>query len=367
MPEVLRAGPASMTGACDGSLGSGQSPMDAWACAMGWGLRAAQSHSQRLEREGWLRRYAMTRGHGSLLVATDRGIRVGELELSAAPRPTPTWWAHDCACAWTAAWLTVRRAEWRGPREVLADPELTGKLEWQTRTGWRRSTHRPDLTLAIPDGQVVVEVELQRKDTKRLAAILSMYRELDGRVPDRRGRLRVRQPAPRRPSSRVQPRGRPTCEGDTDRAARRDPHTDNTNGRMIALAASLAAFWICVAVGARRRMANATPNHALGSQPLPRSHARSAPMRRRRARALVGCTARRSDLSPPRRPPARWSDAAGGWLTSAPARSCATTSSRGAGLGSPRRRVEPESASTSGRRERSSASGRGRTPSRTCP
>jgi hypothetical protein len=150
--------------------------MDAWACAMGWGLLTAQSHSRRLESEGLLRRYAMTRGLGSLLVATDRGIRVVELALSAAPRPTPTWWAHDCACAWTAAWLTVRRADWRGPREVLADPRLTGKLEWQTRTGWRRSAHRPDLTIAIPDGQVMVEVELQRKDTKRLVAILSMYR-----------------------------------------------------------------------------------------------------------------------------------------------------------------------------------------------
>jgi hypothetical protein len=175
MPEVLRAGPASMTG-LRWLAAVGPSPMDAWGCAMGWGLRTAQSHSQRLESEGWLKRYAMTRGHGSLLVATDRGIRVAELPLSAAPRPTPTWWAHDCACAWTAAWLTVRRADWRGPREVLADPGLAGKLEWQTRTGWRRSTHRPDLALAIPDGQVVVEVELQRKDTKRLAAILSMYR-----------------------------------------------------------------------------------------------------------------------------------------------------------------------------------------------
>jgi hypothetical protein len=143
---------------------------------MGWGLRATQSHSQRLEHEGWLRRFAMTRGQGSLLVATDRGIRVAELALSAAPRPAPTWWAHDCACAWTAAWLTVRDADWRGPREVLADPGLTGQLEWQTRTGSRRSTHRPDLTLEIPDGQVVVEVELQRKDTRRLGAILSMYR-----------------------------------------------------------------------------------------------------------------------------------------------------------------------------------------------
>ncbi|MHB8657697.1 MAG: hypothetical protein ACYC91_07035 [Solirubrobacteraceae bacterium] len=175
MPELLRAGPGSILG-LRWLARVGPSPMDAWACAMGWGLRAAQSHSQRLEREGWLRRYAMTRGNGSLLVATDRGIRVGDLELSAAPRPTPTWWAHDCACAWTAAWLTVRRADWRGPREVLADPRLVGKLEWQTGAGWRRATHRPDLVLSIPNGGVVVEVELRRKSSRRLAAVLSLYR-----------------------------------------------------------------------------------------------------------------------------------------------------------------------------------------------
>ncbi len=155
----------------------GPAPMDAWASAMGWGLRATQSHSQRLEREGWLRRYAMTRGNGSLLVVTDRGVRVAELELSAAPRPTPTWWAHDCACAWTAAWLTVREADWRGPREVLADSGLTGKLEWQTRAGWRGATHRPDLALSIADGTVVVEVELRRKSSNRLGAVLAMYRD----------------------------------------------------------------------------------------------------------------------------------------------------------------------------------------------
>ncbi len=86
MPELLRAGPASILG-LRWLARVGPAPMDAWACAMGWGLRAAQSHSQRLEREGWLRRYAMTRGNGSLLVATDRGIRVGELPRS--PRALP--------------------------------------------------------------------------------------------------------------------------------------------------------------------------------------------------------------------------------------------------------------------------------------
>jgi hypothetical protein len=175
MAQLLRAGPASLEG-LRWLARVGPTPMEAWACAMGWGRRAAQSHSQRLEREGWLRRYAMTRGHGSLLVATHRGVRVAQLEHSAPPAPAPTLWAHDCACAWTAAWLTVRKADWRGPREVLSDPGMTGKLEWQTGAGWRRVTHRPDLSLTIATGEVVLEVELQRKASKRLAAILSMYR-----------------------------------------------------------------------------------------------------------------------------------------------------------------------------------------------
>jgi hypothetical protein len=98
------------------------------------------------------------------------------LEVSASTAPAPTLWAHDCACAWTAAWLTVRGADWRGPREVLADPELKGELAWQTRNGWRRVAHRPDLSLLIAEVPVAVEVELQRKAEKRLAAVLSMYR-----------------------------------------------------------------------------------------------------------------------------------------------------------------------------------------------
>jgi hypothetical protein len=53
---------------------------------------------------------------------------------------------------------------------------ITPAGDQHQRRSTARSTHRPDLTLAIPDGQVMVEVELQRKDTKRLAAILSMYR-----------------------------------------------------------------------------------------------------------------------------------------------------------------------------------------------
>ena len=117
----------------------------------------------------------MTRGKGSLLVATRRGVRMSGLAVGAAATPAPTWWDHDCACAWTAAWLSVRGREWRGPREVLADPQLKGELEWLTGTGWRRSGHRPDLAVVMETGTVAIEVELQRKADKRLRAILGLY------------------------------------------------------------------------------------------------------------------------------------------------------------------------------------------------
>ncbi len=142
---------------------------------MGWCVSVAGSHARRLERKGWLERYRMTRGQGSLLVATRRGVRMSGLAVGAPSAPAPTWWAHDCACAWTAAWLSVRGRDWRGPREVLADPRLKGELEWLTRNGWRRSGHRPDLAAVMPTGMVAIEVELQRKADKRLRAVLGLY------------------------------------------------------------------------------------------------------------------------------------------------------------------------------------------------
>jgi hypothetical protein len=142
---------------------------------MGWCVSVAGSHARRLEREGWLERYRMTRGQGSLLVATRRGVRMSGLAVGAPSAPAPTWWAHDCACAWTAAWLSARGRDWRGPREVLADPRLKGELEWLTGNGWRRSGHRPDLAAVMPTGMVAIEVELQRKAHKRLRAVLRLY------------------------------------------------------------------------------------------------------------------------------------------------------------------------------------------------
>ena len=112
---------------------------------MGWSVSVAGSHARRLERAGWLARHRMTRGQGSLLAATRRGVRMSGLAVSAPAAPAPTWWAHDCACAWTAAWLAIRGREWRGPREVLTDPQLKGELEWLTGTGRRRPAIVPIL------------------------------------------------------------------------------------------------------------------------------------------------------------------------------------------------------------------------------
>jgi hypothetical protein len=75
-------------------------------------------------------------------------------------------------------WVTVmlRSRDWKGPREVLADPELKGKVFWNTRVKLRSTGHRPDLAVGGARGLIPIEVELQRKDTSRTEGILVMYR-----------------------------------------------------------------------------------------------------------------------------------------------------------------------------------------------
>jgi hypothetical protein len=174
MDSELRPGPASMAGLV-WLARVGAVPIDAWRCAMGWAKSTAISHARRLEGEGWAARYAMTRGSGHLVVATRRGVQVSGLGVSAPSPPSAPWWAHDCACAWTAAWLSVRGRDWHGPREVLGDADLAGEIEWRTGSGLRRAGHRPDLAVVIPDGTVAIEAELERKSNNRLGAILSLY------------------------------------------------------------------------------------------------------------------------------------------------------------------------------------------------
>ncbi len=153
----------------------GPSPLDPWRYAMGWSEVAARNHARRLEREGWLERCPMVRGDGSLFLATRKGIRVLGLALIAASTPAPTTWAHDSACAWTAAWLTLRGRTYLGPREILDDPRWSGKLDWLDRHSLKRSGHRPDLVGFLSDKAIVVEVELAPKSKARLNAILQLH------------------------------------------------------------------------------------------------------------------------------------------------------------------------------------------------
>jgi hypothetical protein len=153
----------------------GPSPLDAWRYAMGWSEVAARHHARRLEVVGWLARCPMVRGQGSLFWATRKGVRVLGLQLVAATMPAANWWAHDSACAWTAAWLTARGRTYLGPRELLDDPGWSGELRWHDRHSSKRSGHRPDLVGLIGDNVVPVEVELANKSQPRLDAILNLH------------------------------------------------------------------------------------------------------------------------------------------------------------------------------------------------
>src|SRR5579875_2757078 len=134
MGRVLRPGPASLAG-LRWLARVGPAPLDAWRYAMGWSEVAARSHARRLEAAGWLSRHPMTRGAGSLFVATRAGVRVLGLSLRAAGAPAPTWWAHHCACAWTAAYLDVRGREYLGDRELIEDPAWSARISWTDGKG----------------------------------------------------------------------------------------------------------------------------------------------------------------------------------------------------------------------------------------
>ena len=170
----LRAGPASLEGLV-WLARVGPASVEAWGCAMGWGRSAAFSHAERLEREGWVVRYPMLRGQGSLLVASGLGVRMAQVAVSPARAPAPTWWAHLRACGWVAAWLTVRGRVMQGCREVEADRSWRGDLRWHDSKGAHRSGHRPDLGVVLEGVRFGVEVELARKSVERLAAIVGLH------------------------------------------------------------------------------------------------------------------------------------------------------------------------------------------------
>ncbi len=118
----------------------------------------------------------MTRGQGSLFLATRTGVRMVGLALPAASSPAPTWWAHDSACAWAAAWLTVRNRQFLGARELLELPAWSGELCWSENYKFKTARHRPDLVVIVRgEPRVPIEVELAPKSKARLKAILELH------------------------------------------------------------------------------------------------------------------------------------------------------------------------------------------------
>jgi hypothetical protein len=155
---------------------------------MGWSEMLVYDHVRRLVRAGLVRRVAMTRGDGSLLVITAAGAVIAGYPAGRAPRSlAPTTWAHSSACAWVSAWLTLRgktrwaadaQLGWWSERDVLQDRFWRRDVRYQDRRGSVRVTHRPDLGVRIAGRPVAVEVELQRKVRARLLGILVMYAQL---------------------------------------------------------------------------------------------------------------------------------------------------------------------------------------------
>jgi hypothetical protein len=152
---------------------------------MGWSEVAARSHARRLEAEGWLGRVALLWGQGSMFYVTKLGVRVLGTGLGAQPAPQPNWWAHHSACAWTAAWLTLRERRFLGEPEIRLSGEWSERLQWYEGYSWRKSGHRPDFIAWSPNDSVnAIEVELARKSRARLNAILRLHNNwmLHGKV-----------------------------------------------------------------------------------------------------------------------------------------------------------------------------------------
>jgi len=115
----------------------------------------------------------MRRGNGCLFVPTRVGVAVSGVSVRAPGEPAPTWWAHHCGVAWSAAWLTVRGREFKGSRELLEFDTWSDEISWQGHRGFHDSKHRPDLVGFRRDRRpIAVEVELAPKSIERLRGIL---------------------------------------------------------------------------------------------------------------------------------------------------------------------------------------------------
>jgi hypothetical protein len=141
--RVLNAGPSSVQGLA-WLARVGPTSLQAWAAAMGWSVRTAQSHCARLQREGWLSRCRTTFGDGPLLWATRPGVTRSGVVAPAGEKPSATLTAHWHACGWVAAWLTVRGRDWLGQQQLL--DAVGGRASSCGRIAAARTASRTDRT-----------------------------------------------------------------------------------------------------------------------------------------------------------------------------------------------------------------------------
>jgi hypothetical protein len=167
----------------------GGAPQEPLRLAMGWSEMLAYDHVRRLVGAGLVRRVPMTRGDGSLIIATPAGATIAGYQASRAPRSAgrPTW-AQTCARAWVCAWLDLRMqtrwaqtdTAWWSPGDVADDECWHCEVHYKDRRHGKVSfMHRPDAAVRIAEQLIPIEIEHDRSKTRRrLLGILEMYAEL---------------------------------------------------------------------------------------------------------------------------------------------------------------------------------------------
>jgi len=146
---------------------------------MDWSDRVAHDHVRRLTDAGLVRRVAMQRGQGSLILVTSRGASIAGYPASIAPRSIgPTTWAYAVACAWVSAWLARRDSVWWSERQVAQDSFWRWQARYKDRRGTIRVAHRPSLGIKLDEGYGAIEVHTHQKPPARLLGTMSMYDEL---------------------------------------------------------------------------------------------------------------------------------------------------------------------------------------------
>lgn len=145
--------------------------LEALGLAVGVGRSALYSHAGRLEVAGLVER--VPDREGSVLLITPAGRRLVGKDLGRVGPGLGSLFGrtHGRAVSWVAAHATLKGRDWVSDREARTRPEWLVPLLW---TGGRRS-HRPDLGVVLAGGRIAVEVELSRKSSQRLRAILAGY------------------------------------------------------------------------------------------------------------------------------------------------------------------------------------------------